>query len=205
MVEVLCHSSIKITENKVIYVDPFKIDEENHDADYIFCTHSHYDHLSIKDINKIKKDDTILIVTKDAEEIAKTIAFEENIVVVEPDKQYELKDLSFRTTYSYNINKNFHPKEKGWVGYIIKIQDKTYYIAGDTDNIPEIQDIQCDIALIPVGGTYTMDYKQASELGNKINTKILIPIHYGSIVGTKEDAIKFKQLINTEKEVKILI
>ena len=112
--------------------------------------------------------------------------------------------MKIDTTYSYNIDKQFHPKENKWVGYIIEISNKRYYVAGDTDNIKEIQDIECDVALIPIGGTYTMNYKEAAELANDINASTVIPIHYGSIVGDKEDAIRFKELVKN-KEVKILI
>ena len=204
MLEVLCHSSIRITEDKVIYVDPFKIDKNYNDADYVFCTHSHYDHFSPEDIEKVKKDDTILIVTSDIEDEAKKIVNKENVFIVGPDKKYDIKGLKIETTYSYNIDKQFHPKENKWVGYIIEINNKRYYIAGDTDNIKEIQDIECDVALIPIGGTYTMNYKEAGELANNINASIVIPIHYGTIVGDKEDAIRFKKLVKN-KEVKILI
>ena len=95
-------------------------------------------------------------------------------------------------------------KKNKWVGYIIKVNNKKYYIAGDTDNIEEIQNIECDEALIPIGGTYTMDYQEAAKLANSINAKVVIPTHYGSIVGNKEDADKFKELVKN-KEVKILI
>ncbi len=202
MIEVLCHSSIRIKEDVIIYIDPFKIDKEYHDADYIFCTHSHYDHFSPEDIEKVKKENTILIVTNDIEKEAKKLVNE--VVTVEPEMEYTIKGLSFKTTYSYNINKQFHPKENKWVGYIIEINNKKYYIAGDTDNIQEIQDIECDEALIPIGGTYTMDYKEAANLANIIRAKVIIPTHYGSIVGKKEDAIKFKELVKN-KEVKILL
>ena len=204
MLEVLCHSSIRITEDKVIYIDPFKIDKNYNDADYVFCTHSHYDHFSPEDIEKVKKEDTILIVTSDIEDEAKKIVNKENVFIVEPDKKYDIKGLKIETTYSYNIDKQFHPKQNKWVGYIIDINNKRYYIAGDTDNIKEIQNIECDVSLIPIGGTYTMNYKEAAELANDINASTVIPIHYGTIVGDKEDAIRFRELVKN-KEVKILI
>ena len=203
MIDVLCHSSIRIEEDKIIYVDPFKIEQKYNDADYIFCTHSHYDHFSPEDIEKVKKEDTTIIVPRDIEEQARKI-FNNNVVIVEPAKEYQIKDLKFKTTYAYNINKKFHPKENKWVGYIIELNNKKYYIAGDTDNIEEIQNIECDIALIPIGGTFTMDYKESAELANTIKADIVIPTHYGSIVGEKEDAIKFKELVK-DKKVEILI
>ena len=203
MIDVLCHSSIRIEEDKIIYVDPFKIEQKYNDADYIFCTHSHYDHFSPEDIEKVKKEDTTIIVPRDIEEQARNI-FNDNVVIVEPAKEYQIKDLKFKTTYAYNINKKFHPKENKWVGYIIELNNKKYYIAGDTDNIEEIQNIECGIALIPIGGTFTMDYKESAELANTIKADIVIPTHYGSIVGEKEDAIKFKELVK-DKKVEILI
>ena len=204
MVEVLCHNSIKIMENVIVYVDPFKINKEYHDADYVFFTHSHYDHFSPEDIEKVKKESTVFIVTKDLKEKAEDLYGKKNILVVKPNEDYHVSDFDFKTTYAYNVNKAFHPKENKWVGYLIQINNKTYYIAGDTDNIEEIQDIECDEAFIPIGGTYTMNYKEAAELANVIKAKVVIPTHYGSIVGDKEDAIKFKELVEG-KEVKILM
>ena len=195
MVEVLCHNSIKITENVIVYVDPFKINKEYHDADYVFFTHSHYDHFSPEDIEKVKKESTVFIVTEDLKQKAEDLYGKENILVVKPNEDYHVSDFDFKTTYAYNVNKAFHPKENKWVGYLIQINNKTYYIAGDTDNIEEIQDIECDEAFIPIGGTYTMNYKEAAELANVIKAKVVIPTHYGSIVGDKEDAIKFKELV----------
>ena len=204
MVEVLCHNSIKIMENVIVYVDPFKINKEYHDADYVFFTHSHYDHFSPEDIEKVKKESTVFIVTKDLKEKAEDLYGKKNILVVKPNEDYHVSDFDFKTTYAYNVNKAFHPKENKWVGYLIQINNKTYYIAGDTDNIEEIQDIECDEAFIPIGGTYTMNYKEAAELANVIKAKVVIPTHYGSIVGDKEDAIKFKELVEG-KEVKSLM
>lgn len=204
MIEVLCHSSIKITEDVVIYIDPFKINRDYHDADYIFITHSHYDHFSPEDIEKVKKDNTQFIVPEDIKEKAQNLFHKENVFVVEPNKSYIIQGLNFETTYAYNLYKAFHPKENKWVGYSIQIDNQKYYIAGDTDNIKEIQDIECNVACIPIGGTYTMDYQEAAKLANTIKAKVVIPTHYGSIVGDKADAIKFKDLVEN-KEVKILI
>ena len=204
MLEVLCHNSIRIEEDKIIYIDPFKIDKPYKDADYVFCTHSHYDHFSPEDIEKVKKDNTVFIVTEDIKEKAETLYGKENVFAVEPDNIYYINGLCFKTTYAYNIDKAFHPKENKWVGYMIEINHKKYYIAGDTDNIEEIQDIECDIALLPIGGTYTMDYQEAAILANRIKADIIIPTHYGCIVGEKDDGEKFKELIKN-KEVNILI
>ena len=202
--EVLCHSSIRITGSKTIYIDPFRIKKDYKDADYIFCTHSHYDHFSKEDIEKLLKADTIIITVQDAREDAIVLVKEDKVLVVEPDKDYNINGLNFKTTYSYNINKNFHPKENEWVGYIIDLDNVKYYIAGDTDNIPEIQDVHCDVALLPVGGTYTMTVEESAQLANSIDAKFVIPTHYGEIVGEKADGEKFAKLVkNKEVIVKI--
>ncbi len=201
MIEINCHSSIKITKGIIIYIDPFRINEEKHDADLILITHDHYDHYSPEDIKKVIKEDTIIVAPKTIKELNN----KENIIFVEPNKTYNIKGYKMDTIPAYNINKHFHPKENNWVGYIIEIEGIKYYIAGDTDIIPENQQIKCDVALIPIGGTYTMDYKEASELINIIKPKIAIPTHYGSIVGDITDGEKFKKLIDNTIDVQILI
>lgn len=201
-----CHSSIKINEEKVIYVDPYKIKGINNDADLIFITHEHYDHYSIDDINKIKKSNTRFIVPKSMKNrlVIDEIS-ESDIISVDVKNKYSVDDIEFETIPAYNINKSFHPKSNNWVGYIININNIKYYIAGDTDMTEEAINVKCDIAFIPIGGTYTMDYKEAAALTNKIKPKYAIPIHYGLIVGTNEDAIKYSNLLDKEIECKIII
>ena len=187
-------SSIKIDH---IYFDPFKIENETHDAELIFITHSHYDHFDIDSINKIKNDNTIIIIPDDDNIKSKL----DNYNVVLPNNTYEFNNITVDTIPSYNVNKKFHPKENNWLGYIITLDNETYYIMGDTDINDDNLIVKCDYLFIPIGGTYTMDYKEASELTNIIKPKIVFPIHFGSIVGDKEDYNKFKDLINNEIEV----
>lgn len=196
--EVLCHSSIRITGSKIIYVDPFRINKNYEDADYIFCTHSHYDHFSKEDIEKLLKDTSIIITVESSKEDAIELVGRERVIIVEPDNIYEVDGFNFETTYSYNINKKFHPKENEWVGFVIELDGTKYYIAGDTDNIPEIQNIKCNVALLPVGGTYTMTVEEAAELANVIDTKYVVPTHYGEIVGEKTDGDKFAKLVKNK-------
>ena len=205
-VECLGHSTIKFKiNNKIIYIDPYNIKKEYKDADLIFITHNHYDHFSKEDIKRIKKENTIIVITEDIYNDALELNFEEkNIVKVIPNREYQVEEISFNTIPSYNINKKFHPKENNWVGYILNINDIKYYIAGDTDINEENKRVDCDVAFLPVGGTYTMNYSEAAELANIIKPKIVVPIHYGIIVGTKEDATNFKELINKDIECKIM-
>lgn len=205
-VEVSCQSSIKISNKKIIYVDPFRINKNYNDADIIFITHDHYDHFSINDITKVRKEDTIFVVPKDlANKLLKIGYKEEDLVPVEPNNEYEIKEIKFETIPAYNTGRQFHPKEKGWVGYIIKIKGVRYYIAGDTDITEENKKVKCDVAFVPVGGTYTMNYKEAAELINEIKPKIAVPVHYGSIVGTKQDAINFINLLHPRTKGIILM
>ena len=205
-IQVLCHSRIKINEGKVIYFDPFKINKKYNDADIIFITHDHYDHYSEEDIDKVIKLDTIIVIPEGMQvKLLKKGIKNSNIITVEPKRTYAVEGLKFETIPAYNVNKAFHPKENGWVGYILEIEGIRYYVAGDTDITEENKRVKCDIAFIPVGGTYTMDFKEAAELINEIKPKVTVPIHYGSIVGTSEDAINFQKLLNPEIKSKILM
>lgn len=205
-IEVLCHSSIRIAKEKIIYIDPFRIEKNYNDADIIFITHEHYDHYSEEDIDKVKKYDTKIVVPKSllTKLLDKGIN-EENIITISQNEKGTLLGINFETVPAYNINKKFHPKENGWVGYIIEINGVLYYISGDTDITEENKKVKCDVAFVPVGGTYTMDYKEAAGLINEIKPKIAVPIHYGSIVGEKQDAINFTELVNPEIETTILM
>ena len=196
-IEVLCHSSIKINKEKVIYIDPYKIDKDYNDADIIFITHSHYDHYSEEDIDKVKKEDTVIVAPEELlTKLLRKGFRQDNIITVAPGDCDVVLGIKFETVPAYNIDKPFHSKENDWVGYIIEIKGIRYYIAGDTDITEENKKVECDIAFVPVGGTYTMDFKEAVQLVNTIKPKVAIPIHYGSVVGTKQDAIDFIRLLD---------
>lgn len=205
-VEVLCHSSIKINKEKVIYIDPFKIDKNYNDADIIFITHDHYDHYSEDDIEKIKKNDTVIVAPEELlTKLLRKRFRQDYIITVTPDEQDMVEGIKFETVPAYNTDKQFHPKENEWVGYIIELNGYRYYIAGDTDIAEENKKVKCDVAFVPVGGTYTMDFKEAAFLINEIKPKIAVPIHYGSVVGTKQDAEDFKRLLHPEIKCEILM
>ncbi len=205
-IDVLCHSSIKIDKEKVIYIDPFKIDTNYNDADIIFITHDHYDHYSEEDIDKVKKEDTIIVAPEELlTKLLRKGIRKDYIITVEQNKEYMTEGIKFETISAYNTNKQFHPKENGWVGYIVEIRGIRYYIAGDTDITEENKKVKCDVAFVPAGGTYTMDFKEAAELINEIKPKIAVPIHYGSIVGTKQDAEYFIKLLHPSIEGVILM
>ncbi len=197
----LGHASFKISNKRVIYIDPYNI-EETEKADYILITHSHYDHFSPKDIEKIRQDSTIIISRSD---VATKIGGE--VRVVNQGDFLDLDDIKLTAVAAYNVDKEFHPRALG-VGFIIEMDGKRIYHAGDTDYIREMENKSefgnIDVALLPVGGTYTMNAEEAAKAANTIKPKIAIPMHYGSIVGSKEDAKKFKELVDKDIKVEIL-
>ena len=195
-IEVLYHSSIRINKEKTIYIDPFKIDRNYNDADIVFITHDHFDHYSEEDIDKVINENTTIIIPKELlTKILRKGINKNAVITVESNKEYMVQGIKFETIPAYNTNKTFHPKENDWVGYIITLDGIRYYIAGDTDVTEENRKVKCDVAFVPVGGTYTMDFKEAAQLINEIQPKIAVPIHYGSVVGTKQDATDFIKLL----------
>jgi len=204
-IQVLKHSSIRIESTEgIIYVDPYKIDDELHDAEYIFTTHSHYDHFSKEDIEKILKPGTKIVTVESSKEDAISLVGEENVLIVGPNENKTIGRISFETVPAYNMNKAFHPKENNWVGYILNCDNEKIYIAGDTDALDELKGISCDIALVPIGGTYTMTKEEAASLINQMKPEKVIPTHYGLIVGQKNDGEEFQKLVN-DIEVEIQI
>lgn len=195
----LGHDTFKIVGEKVIYTDPFQITKPDR-ADIILITHDHYDHFSPDDIKKLLKEDTVLVLPKDCS--GKIQAKE---VVVKPGDKINVEGIEIEVVPSYNTNKNFHPKEKGWVGYIFKVSGKRIYIAGDTDYIPEMKTFKdIDIALLPVSGTYVMTADEAVQAALDISPKLAIPMHYGSIVGSEKDAQYFAEKLKGKIETIIL-
>lgn len=204
-VTLFCHSSIKLTGTKTIYIDPYMVEEEYKDADYIFCTHGHYDHFSEEDIIKVMNENTKIITVSGTLGMAKDMFKDASrILIVEPNQDYKIDDLNFKTTVAYNKEKMYHQKKERWVGYIIELDGLSYYIAGDTDALDELLNIECNVAFLPVGGKYTMDYKEAAMLANSITADVVIPTHYGSIVGEKTDGEEFKKLVE-DKEVCVIL
>lgn len=205
-IEVLNHNCIRFKKEKIIYTDPFQLNSQYQDADIILITHSHYDHFSEEDIEKVKSKNTIICVTEDLQDRALALGFsKENIILVKPNQTYQILGIEIKTIPAYNTNKKFHPKENNWVGYLLNLQGKVYYVAGDTDITEENKTIHCDVAFVPVGGTYTMDSKEAVELVNRMKPTFAVPVHYGSVVGTEKDAEIFVQSLENGINGRILM
>ena len=191
----LGQSGIKITGDKIIYIDPLDI-PEGEGADLIFITHDHGDHLSENDLKKIQGDQTTIIIPESCKN-----RISGNVKGVKPGDTFVLDGIQVQVVPAYNIDKPYHPKSKNYVGYILTVGDITYYHAGDTDRIPEMKSIQTDVAFLPVGGTYTMDAEEAAEAVRDIQPKVAVPIHWGSIVGSKQDAERFQSLCDCEVQI----
>ena len=203
MISVNIQSSILISGNIKIYFDPIKMDRK-YDADYIFITHSHYDHFSKEDILNIKNDNTVIIGPYDIYDKCLEMGFsKDKVIKVKPCEEYDYGVIRFKTVYAYNLNKTFHLKESNWVGYVLEFEGKKYYIAGDTDvimdNLSVLKNI--DVAFIPIGGTYTMDALEAADFVNKIKPKLVVPIHYGMVVGDEKDLKQF--ILNVSSDIKV--
>jgi L-ascorbate metabolism protein UlaG (beta-lactamase superfamily) len=195
-IEWLGHAGFRITaKEKIIYIDPYNLEKGEKKADIILITHDHYDHCSTDDVEKIRQESTVLFAAKGCD-VVKPDA------VMGPGQREEVHDIIIDAVPAYNPKKKFHPKEKGNVGYVLDIDGDRIYHAGDTDVIPEMEEIRARVALLPVGGTYTMDAAEAAEAAKMINCEIAIPMHYGTIIGDKSDAEEFAKLCNCE--VKIL-
>ena len=196
-ISINCQSSIKISDGLTIYFDPYDIKEKINNADYIFITHSHWDHFDLDSINNLVNEKTIII---GPSSVIEKLDSNYKTLEVKPENIYNLNNISFMTVPAYNIDKEYHPKDAGYVGYIVTLNNTTYYIAGDTDVLDELKVIKADVIFLPVGGTYTMTREEAVELANTIKPKYAIPIHYGLAVGDELDAKYFVN--NIDKEIK---
>ena len=202
----LGHDGIRIDTNPVIYVDPYQI-EPGVEAGILLITHEHYDHCAIDDVKKVLGEETVIVTEKDsAAKLKKEIgvAVEAKINVVTQGDVINVKGISITAVPSYNVDKKFHPKSNGWLGFVVEIDGVKIYHAGDTDLIPEMADIKCDIALLPVSGTYVMTADEAVIAAQRIRPTVAIPMHYGSLVGDGGDAESFRKSLDGKIDVKIL-
>lgn len=204
-IRVLTHSCIRIQSaaGTVIYFDPYQLTEAPHDADFVLVTHAHYDHFSPEDIERVANDTTELVVPASMADEA-TPAKAARVHTMQAGEHIELADMVVNAVPAYNVEPErlgFHPRENAWIGYIVTIDGTRVYVAGDTDQNPDTLQVSCDIALIPIGGTYTMDPHQAAAFINRIMPRIAIPTHYGSIVGTMDDAQTFADEVDRRVEV----
>jgi L-ascorbate metabolism protein UlaG (beta-lactamase superfamily) len=194
----LGHDSFRIETAKTIYIDPFKI-TSGPKADLILITHDHFDHCSPEDVDKIQQPSTVIITEKDS---AKKLSGD--VRIIKPGDSLQVEDVTIEAVPSYNLDKDFHPKSNGWLGFVIDVEGVRIYHAGDADFIPEMQNLEVNIALLPVSGTYVMTAQQAVESALAIRPDLAIPMHYDSIVGSRQDAETFKKALEGKVDVLIL-
>lgn len=199
----LGHDGYKFSfADKIMYIDPYEV-KEHDKADLILITHGHYDHCNVADLKKLVKEETIIITTPDTTSKLSGKVEGGHVKLAKPGDSFDVLGIKIKAIAAYNIDKEFHPKANQWVGYLFTINNVTFYHAGDTDFIPEMEDLSADVAFLPVSGTYVMNPEEAYKAARKIMPKVAIPMHYGKLVGSKKDAEKFKELC-TFCQVKIM-
>ncbi len=194
----LGHDAFRIEASKVIYFDPFEL-KGGPKADIIFISHDHYDHCSPEDVKKIQGTGTVIVTEKDSSK-----KLSGDIRVAKPGDDLTIDGVQVKCLPAYNLKKEFHPKAKGWLGFLVTIDGYKLYHTGDSDLIPEMENLMPDIALLPVSGTYVMDVDMAAQAALKIKPKLVIPMHYGSFIGSEMDAKRLKELLTGKVEVLIL-
>jgi L-ascorbate metabolism protein UlaG (beta-lactamase superfamily) len=194
----LGHDSFRIDTNKTLYFDPYQI-PSGPKADLILISHEHFDHCSPEDVAKIQKPKTVIVTEKDSAKKLKG-----DVRVMKPGDTLSVEGIKIEAVPSYNVDKDFHPRKNAWLGFVVEVDGVRIYHAGDCDFIPEMKNLHVDIALLPVSGTYVMTAEQAVQAALAINPKLVIPMHYGAIVGDEQDAAHFKKSLAGKLEVLVL-
>ena len=202
-VSINTQSSIRIEGNKIIYFDPWKITEARNDADVIFVTHEHHDHYDPESIANISKNTTIVVAPTSMEEIIlKDLKMES--CFLNPNEAKQIAGLDVKAIPAYNNLKPFHTKSKNWLGYVVDLDGTKYYVAGDTDDNADIRKVDCDVALVPIGGKFTMDYKEAAKYILCLKPKAAVPTHFGDIIGSPTDGREFKKIVEAgDKDIQV--
>lgn len=201
-ITVNAQSSIRIAAEKIVYFDPFRIPAAANDADVIFITHEHFDHFSPDDIAKAVTDKTVFAAPASMEKkMLDSGISADKLILLEPNVKTEVCGIPVETIPAYNPGKKFHPRSSNWLGYIVTLGMQRIYVAGDTDATPEAKSVSCDIAMIPIGGTFTMDFREAAGFINELKPETVIPTHYGSVVGSPGDGESFKKLVDDSVKV----
>jgi len=187
----LGHDGFCLTHGgKVIYFDPFRLKGTLEPADLILISHEHFDHCSPEDVAKIQKQETVIVTEPLA---ARKLTGD--VRVLAPGEQLEVSGITVEAYPAYNLDKDFHPAANRWLSFVVTVEGVRIFHAGDTDRIPEMKGLEVDIALLPVSGTYVMTAEEAAQAALDINPKVALPMHFDSIVGSRKDAERFRDLL----------
>jgi L-ascorbate metabolism protein UlaG (beta-lactamase superfamily) len=199
----LGHDCFRVEGAHTVYFDPWKLADDAPPADIVLVTHDHYDHFNMDDIRKIAREGTVIVGPKVVTD--QVDGFE--TVTVAPGDAAEVMSAKITTLPAYNTNKfrepgvPYHPKEAGYVGYILEMDGRRIYHAGDTDEIPEMRGIEVDVALLPVSGIYCMSGGEAAEACTVIKADVAIPMHFGHEIGSEDDAQRMRRLCKIPVQV----
>jgi L-ascorbate metabolism protein UlaG (beta-lactamase superfamily) len=185
----LGHDAFRIDGPPVVYIDPFQLSGPLPPADIILITHAHFDHMSAEDIARIRTPRTVLVGPR---EVADKIP---GTTLIAAGQSLEVGGLAVRAVPAYNPAKRYHPSSAGYVGYVFALGGVTYYHAGDSDEIPEMANLKPDVALLPVSGTYVMTAPEAAAAARHMKPSVVVPMHYGSIIGSDADARELATLL----------
>ncbi len=195
MIRWLGHATVRLdVEDMVIFFDPYDI-KERAKADIICVSHEHFDHCSLDDLRMVTAKRTHVVGPPQVQGVLRRVTT--HVHILEAGGEVVIDKAKITAVPAYNTDKPFHPPEAGGLGYIVEIGGKRYYFAGDTDLIPEMKSLRADVAILPVGGMYTMNAEEAAVALKVVGAKEGVPVHYGSIVGTGADGERFKRLIET--------
>ena len=177
---------------RTVYIDPWGTGEDEPPADLILITHAHDDHLQPPEIERLRAARTQIIAPHDVAD-----KLSGDVTPVAPGESHEIAGVRFTTVPAYNTVEErlqMHPRSNRWVGYVLELPEGSYYHAGDTDHVPELDEVQTDVAFLPVGGTYTMNVQEAAGLARSIGPRIAVPMHYGFVVGSQGDGERFREM-----------